>query len=146
MHDHSSNYHYNNYNNNNTYLYSALFTLCSNALLKNTVITLLNTDRSYTENIIICFWRVILLSNVTPSILTYSLTSILSLPTTRHCLSPILLFVQKITNSVLSSLSFNALRRIQSQMSKIQFSSWWTACLSEATLLSQWRYSCVSSA
>ena len=37
------------YNNNNTYLYSALFTLCSNALLKNTVITLLNTHRSYTE-------------------------------------------------------------------------------------------------
>ena len=37
----------NNYNN--TYLYSALFTLCSHALLKNTVIPLLNTHRSYTE-------------------------------------------------------------------------------------------------
>ena len=36
-------------NNNNTYLYSALFTLCSNALLKKTVIPLLNTHRSYTE-------------------------------------------------------------------------------------------------
>ena len=38
-----------NNNNNNTYLYSALFTLCSNALLKKTVIPLLNTHRSYTE-------------------------------------------------------------------------------------------------
>ena len=37
------------YNNNSTYLYSALFTLCSNALLKKTVIPLLNTHRSYTE-------------------------------------------------------------------------------------------------
>ena len=37
-------------NNNNTYLYSTLFTLCSNAFLKkNTVISLLNTHRSYTE-------------------------------------------------------------------------------------------------
>ena len=35
--------------NNNIYLYSALFTLCSNALLKNTVIPLLNTPRFYTE-------------------------------------------------------------------------------------------------
>ena len=40
---------YNNNNNNNTYLYNAPFTLCSNALLKNTFIPLLNTDRSYTE-------------------------------------------------------------------------------------------------
>ena len=39
----------NNNNNNSTYLYSALFTLCSNALLKKTVIPLLNTHRSYTE-------------------------------------------------------------------------------------------------
>ena len=38
-----------NNNNNSTYLYSALFTLCSNALLKKTVIPLLNTNRSYTE-------------------------------------------------------------------------------------------------
>ena len=75
------------------------------------------------QMLVICFWRVILLSNVTISILTYSLTSILSLPTTRHWLSPRLFFVLKITNSVLSSLSFNALRRIQSQMSKIQLSS-----------------------
>ena len=36
-------------NNNNKYLYSALFTLCSNALLKNTVITLLNIYRTYTN-------------------------------------------------------------------------------------------------
>ena len=35
--------------NTNTYLYSALFLLCSNALLKNTGIPLLNTHRSYTE-------------------------------------------------------------------------------------------------
>ena len=42
--------HVNN-NNNNTYLYSALFTLCSNALLKNTVIPLLNTHRSYTKKL-----------------------------------------------------------------------------------------------
>ena len=35
--------------NNNTYLYSALFTFCSNRLLKNTVIPLLNTHWSYTE-------------------------------------------------------------------------------------------------
>ena len=160
--------------------------MCSNALLKNTVITLLNTHRSYTEKmkafksfwnivmesalwifrgsschnlaaevpkrrfpnrmdlllystsdvnavseryllmlfiflmcmltdrqmLVICFWRVILLSNVTPSILTYLLTFILSLPTTRHWLSPRLFFVLKITNSVLFSMSVNALRRI----------------------------------
>ena len=35
--------------NNNSYLYSVLFTLCSNVLLKNTVVTLLNAHRSYTE-------------------------------------------------------------------------------------------------
>ena len=39
----------NKYYYNNTYLYSALFTLCSNALLKKTVIPLLNTHRYYTE-------------------------------------------------------------------------------------------------
>ena len=79
------------------------------------------TDR---QMLVICFWGVILLSNVTPTILTYSLTSILSLPTTRHWLSLRLFFVLKITNSVLSlfySLSFNALRRIQSHMSKYSF-------------------------
>ena len=78
------------------------------------------TDR---QMFVICFWRVILLSNVTPSILTQSPTFILFLPTTRHWLSLRLFFVLNITNSVLSSLSFNALRCIQSQMSKIQFSS-----------------------
>ena len=36
----------------NTYLYSGLFKLCSNALLKNTAITLQNTHRSYTEKMI----------------------------------------------------------------------------------------------
>ena len=78
------------------------------------------TDR---QMLVICFWRVILLSNVTPSILTYSVTSILALPITRHWLSPKLFFVLKITISVLSSLSFDALCRIHSQMSKILFSS-----------------------
>ena len=66
------------------------------------------TDR---QMLVICFWRVILLSNMTPSIITYSLNSILSLHTTRHWLSHRLFFVLKSTNSVLSSLNFNALRR-----------------------------------